>query len=76
MPHGKSIPLRVKTSDAIKNIKEKIQQEEGIALNYQCVLLNGKHLKDGCTLNDCNVIQEDLTLHLKLSEYILSCHIQ
>ena len=68
MPHGKSIPLRVERLDTVKNVKAKIEQKEGIALSNQRILLNGRPLEDNHTLNDYNVVQEDLTLQLELSE--------
>ena len=62
---GKNITLDVEDGTTIGNIKEKIRDKEGIPVDQQRIVYNGKQLEDDQTVGNYNIGNE-CTLHLVL----------
>jgi len=65
---GKTITLEVEKDDLIETVKQKIQDKEGIPINQQRLVCEGKNLIDGYTLGDFNVVKES-TIHFNTRVY-------
>ena len=62
---GKHITLEVEPTDRVEDVKQKVQDKEGIPTEMQTLKFAGKILEDGNTLQDYS-IQKDSTIHLVL----------
>lgn len=66
-PIGKHITLEAEPTDRVEDVKQKVQDKEGILIEMQTLIFKGKILEEGNTLQDYS-IQKDSTIHLVLKQ--------
>ena len=64
MSTGKLLLLELKSTDTIRDVKDKIHVKEGILPDRQRLMFDGKKLEDSCSVGECN-IQSNSILTLK-----------
>ena len=55
MSTGKLLLLELKSTDTIRDVKDKIHVKEGILPDRQRLMFDGKKLEDSCSVGECNI---------------------
>ena len=55
MSTGKLLLLELKSTDTIRDVKDKIHVKEGILPDRQRLRFDGKKLEDSCSVGECNI---------------------
>jgi len=63
--NAKTITLEIEPNESIENIKQLIQDKEGISPEQQKLYYAGKYLEEGYNLNDYNILKES-TINLSI----------
>lgn len=56
---GKHITVEVEPTDSVEDLKNKIYDKEGVAIDHQCLIFGDKELEDGNTLQDYSIQRDD-----------------
>ena len=67
MSTGKLLLLELKSTDTIRDVKDKIHVKEGILPDRQRLMFDGKKLEDSCSVGECN-IQSNSILNIETLE--------
>ena len=67
MSTGKLLLLELKSTDTIRDVKDKIHVREGILPDRQRLMFDGKKLEDSCSVGECN-IQSNSILNIETLE--------
>jgi ubiquitin len=62
---GKHVPVEVESTDLVEDLQDKICDKEGYPQDSQRLIVDGKLLKNGNTLEDYS-IREGSTVHMIL----------
>ncbi|VBB17656.1 Ubiquitin family [Yasminevirus sp. GU-2018] len=74
VPSGKTLRLDVEEDDSIENVKQKIQDTEGIAPDKQRLFFSDLPLENGRTLADYGIPNDALlTMYLSGQPFQLRC---
>ena len=65
MSTGKLVILEVKSSDKIRDVKDKIHVKEGILSDRQRLVFDGKQLEDSRSVGECNIQKNRSVLYLE-----------
>ena len=60
MSTGKLLLLELKSTDTIRDVKDKIHVKEGILPDRQRLMFDGKKLEDSCSVGECNIQSNSL----------------